>query len=252
MRSTIKLLLPVLLLLPDTSLLAQSNRKQDLGLWTWVQVEKNMKKGQYFEFQYQIRFTENISQFDRSNLYFIYGKTFFRKRLQAEALYQLNLNHVADQHTLFLGLTYKQKLKGPFALYFRSAVQYIRNDFTGVPAIDKPYIEWRNRVRFIYKMNNLFSTSVSGEPYLRFNNVDRGRLSRARFVWNFNYRFNKFQTFSVFYLIQPDIISSNPKTNYVIGLTYHVRLPNKKKERKKFFNPKSLSTDTDYEQDTQN
>lgn len=252
MPSTIKIFLTALIVLLSFPSLAQSARDKDLGLWTWLQVEKNMKKGQYFEFQYQTRFTENISQFNRTNLYFIYGKTFLQKRLQVEALYQLNLNHTADQHTLFLGATYKQKLKGPFLLYFRTAVQYIRNDFTGIYAIDKPYIEWRNRVRFIYKLNNLFSTSISGEPYLRFSNTQRGALTRARFVWNFNYRFNKFQTFSVFYLIQPDIAARNPKTNYVIGLTYHVRLPNKKKERKKFFNPKSLSTSTDYEQDTQN
>ena len=253
MRLTINQLLLTLFLIGFTGkIVAQTTRARDLSLWPWLQVEWNLKKKQYVEFQYQARFNENISQFNRSNLYFIYGKS-IGKRWQFETLYQANLNHFINQNTLFAGVTYKKKLPGPFSLYYRTAFQYIRNSFTGIYTVDHPYLEWRNRLRFIYRMNNLFSTSISAEPYLRFNTQDPTHFTRIRYVWNVSYAFNKYQNFTVFYLIQPDIsYSTLPKTNYAIGLTYHIRIPDKTKDFQKFFNPKSLDSKGDNDKDTQN
>lgn len=225
------------------SVLSQ-NRREDLSLWTWLQFEKRLGNGQYAQFQYQTRFNENISRFNRSNIYFIYGVNFL-SHWQLEGIYQLNTNYEADQHTFFAGLTYKQKFSSRISLFYRTGFQTIRNYFTGDIRGDKPYAESRNRIRVKYKINNLFSTAISAEPYLKFSYDHPAYLSRIRYVSQFNYRFNKYQTFSFFYMIEPDVICySQPQTDYILGITYYFIFPNKAKGFKKLFKPKELSKDS--------
>lgn len=205
---------------------AQSKSSQDFALWGWFQVEKKFPKKQYVEFQYQVRFNENVSQFKRSNIYFIYGKD-IRKNLNFELLYQLNTNHQNDQHTFYFGFTNKQSLSYRAFVTFRTAVQNTHNYFTGDYRADKPYSEWRNRIRFVYRISSPLQFSVSAEPYLLFKPTESPYFSRIRYVAQGNYKFNKYESCSLFYLVQPDIISNSPDINYVVGLTYHLTLPNK-------------------------
>ncbi len=241
----IKKLILIIFLQQCSGLLAfaQNGREQDFSLWYWLQVEKKLGKKQYAEFQYQVRFKDNASRFARSNIYFIYGRNLF-PFLQVEGLYQLNTNHKADQHTLFIGLTYKQRIVRRFSAFYRTSFQATRNYFTGDLAADKPFFEWRNRIRGIYRINNLFSCTLSAEPYVRFSYSRPAYLSRIRFVAQFNYRYNKYQSCSLFFLTQPDVVSySRPETDYALGITYHFSIPAKAKAIKKIIQPKSFKRD---------
>ncbi len=243
MRSMTRFLTILCIALPCAAF-SQKGWEKDFSLWTWIQFEKKIRNNQYAEFQYQVRFNNNMSQFNRSNLYFIYGINFL-KHMQLEALYQLNLNYEADQHTFFLSLSYKQKLNQRFSVFYRTSFQTVRNYFTGDAGADQPYSEWRNRARLNYKINNLLSTSVSAEPYLKLTSEYPAYISRIRFVSQLNYRFNKYQGFSVFYLAEPDVITySKPDMDYVLGITYHFRFPDKTKAFKKIFRPKKLIRET--------
>lgn len=229
----------------------QPARKQDFSLWTWVQVEKKLHNKQYIEFQYQVRFDQNATQFNRSNIYFIYGKNFGR-HVNAEVLYQLNENYIKDQHTFYLGLTYKTVLFRHASVAFRTAVQNTRNHFTGDYGADKPRTEWRNRIRFTYKLSKPLSISASAEPYLLFKPMEEPYLSRIRYVAQVAYKYNKYQKFTLFYLIQPTLITdSRPKTNFVLGLAYHITLPNKAKGYQKFFRFNGKKEDGDSNEPTE-
>ena len=222
----------LILLLFPLFIKSQSKSQQDFTLWGWFQVEKKFQKKQYVEFQYQARFNDNVSQFNRSNIYFIYGKN-IRKNLNFELLYQLNTNHKNDQHTFYLGFTCKQSLSYRSFVTFRTAVQNTHNYFTGDYQADKPYTEWRNRIRFIYRIKSSLQVAVSAEPYLLFKPTEAPSISRIRFVAQSTYKFNKYESCSLFYLVQPDVISTSPDINYVLGLTFHVTLPNKWNNYKK-------------------
>jgi hypothetical protein len=188
-------------------------------------VEKKFQKKQYVEFQYQVRFDENVSQFNRANIYFIYGKD-IRKNLNFELLYQINTNHKNDQHTFYFGFTYKQSLTYRSFATLRTAVQNTHNYFTGDYIADKPYTEWRNRLRLTYRISSPLQLSLSAEPYLLFKPTEAPRFSRIRYVTQLSYKCNKYESISLFYLLQPDlIVTSAPKTNYVIGATFHLTLP---------------------------
>lgn len=222
---------------------SQNKNKQDFALWGWLQVEKKFSKKQYVEFQYQSRFSENVSQFSRSNIYFIYGKD-IRKNLNFELLYQLNTNHKNDQHTFYFGFTYKQSLSYRSFATFRTAVQNTHNYFTGDYHADKPYTEWRNRIRLVYRVSSPVQFALSAEPYILFKATESPYISRIRYVAQGTYKFSKYQSCSLFYLVQPDIISTSPDINYVIGLTYHLTLPNKWSNFKKVFKPREKEDDS--------
>ena len=216
---------------------------QDLSLWTWLQAEKRLGHHRYAEVQCQLRFDHNVSEFNRANYYFIVGQE-FGSHWQAEVLYQLNTNRHSDQHTFFGGVTYKQKLAKHFSLYYRCSVQTVRNYFTGDPVMDRPYTELRNRLRFSYKFNNRFSAAVSGEPYIKITQRLPAYLSRIRYVSALNYRLNKYQTWTVFYLVEPDVITyGRHNIDYVMGITGHFRLPDKWSGVKKMFHYKNHEKD---------
>jgi hypothetical protein len=133
-----------------------------------------------------------------------------------------------DQHTFYAGVSKKIDF-GKSSIIVRSAFQYIRNMHT-IPTLGYgPYLEWRNRIRFKYDMTNRMSASISGEPYLHFDNwTSTPRISRARFIAQCDWMYNKYTTFSLYFLLQPsNSVHTGTSFKNVIGFTYQLDLPKK-------------------------
>jgi len=219
--------------------------KEDFSSWGWIQVEKQTFKHQYVSLQYQVRYDNYGFTFDRSNFYLGYGIDYFKK-FNTEVVYQYSTSVKKDEHTFFIGTTYKTKLFKKTSLFFRTAVQHTQNYFTGDPIADKPITEWRNRIRLSYSITKKYAATISAEPYLAYDRIHPGHLSRIRYVSQLNYKFNKYNNVSLFYLVEPDVITyKTPKTDYVIGLSYSIKLPNKWKDFKKFYKPSNPDKDKD-------
>jgi hypothetical protein len=217
---------------------AQYLVRQDFSFWGWFQLEKKVGQKHYVDFQLQTRFNQNSTTFQRNSFYFLYGIN-ITKKLNAEALYQLSTNYTGNQHAFYIGSTYKLSVTSKFSVYARTALQYTRNDFSGFYVQDEPFSEWRNRIRLAYSFNKVYGMNISVEPYLRFNPSTPLFLSRVRFVSQFNVKYNKYNSFNLYYLIEPDWSSrTKPRTDYVLGLTYKINLPDKLKDFKKFFKTK--------------
>lgn len=201
----------------------------DFSLWNWYQVNYPVSKKSYANVQWQFRLNENASQFDKSNFYFSYGRNFL-KAFNAEVLYQFTTNHSSDSHTLYAGMTYKLKL-GKAKLYYRISVQHIRNYFSGDYRTDEPYSEFRNRIRVSYPIMPSIDVTLSAEPYIKLTSIRNPYLSRVRSVAQVNYTYNRYHSFSIFYLYEPVVYSfSERHTDDVIGITYQVTLPKKLKK----------------------
>lgn len=229
-----KLTLILILFYTVSSALNKTGQTNDFFFWNWYQLDYKISKSDYASFQFQYRLNENASQFNKSNFYFIYGKN-LNKKWNAEILYQLTTSYRADNHTFYLGLTYKTKMQ-QLKINYRSSIQHIRNYFSGDFKEDSPYTEWRNRVRFSYPISNSFSASISFEPYMKFTSNHPLHLSRIRNVAQLSYDLNKYQSVSVFYLYEPEIFDfSTPKNDYVLGLTYQIAIPRKWKKFKNIF-----------------
>lgn len=220
-------------------------RPRDFSTWYWVQLQKSTFDYQYAEFQCQVRYSDNSSTFNRTNLYFIYGYD-WTNNLNVEFLYQVNLNYEIDQHTFYLGATRKFKLSNRLFAYYRSAVQHARNYFTGDYSNDVPLTEWRNRLRLTYRFNKKYSLAISAEPYLSFDQIHPLFWSRTRYVAQGTCQLNKFNSLSMFYLIQPDVIDfGTVGTSYVLGVTYGLKLPDRPKDYARLFKGSKKSNNSD-------
>lgn len=206
----------------------------DFSAWYWFQMKYKVTKKTALNFQYQCRTNKNASQFDKSNFYFSIERK-LTKTLQAELLTQLATDNRQNQFTIYGGLTHKFKFQH-FSIFLRSAVQHKRNYFSGNPQLDNPFFEWRNRIRIAIPYGTHWSFALSTEPYLSFSNYESAYFSRIRNVVLASYQLNKFHSITTFYLVEPTLNQRYSRRNdFVLGLTYHVTLPKKAKEWKKFF-----------------
>ncbi len=220
-------------------------RPRDFWTWYSIQVQKSTFDYQYASVQCQLRYNDNASTFNRTNLYFTYGYD-WTNNLNVELIYQLNMNYDVNQHTIYLSATRKFKLHDKLNFYFRSKIQHTQNYFTGDYSIDEPLTVWRNRFRFTYRFNKQYSLALSAEPYLAFDGTHRWYWSRTRYVAQGTYRMNKFNSMSIFYLVQPDVIDfGTPGTNYALGLTYSLTLPDRPKDYARLFKGSKKSNGSD-------
>ena len=218
------------------SLMGFAQRSSDFSLWTSTQLYYYFNKSNYASFQYQNRFNENASQYDNSNLYFIYGHN-FNKKNNVEVYYRLQTNYEEDVHTLFWGFNRKIKLKY-FNLYGRLALQHNRNYFSFNESFDRSSTELRTRLRVKYDINKIFSATLSAEPTVELKGPESPYIDKIRYVAQLSMQYNKYQSVTLFYFYQPDIYSfSVPEANYVLGVNYEIILPGKGKAYKKLFKP---------------
>lgn len=225
----------VMLTMVFYSFLAKAQtRNINWGNWGWLKLSKQVSKRQTVGFQYQVRYSDGFSTFDRSNIYVTYSLDLKRK-WNFDALYQWNANREMDQHTFFVAFSKKMNWK-KCSLTYRTAIQHIENTHN-IPALGYvPYTEWRNRLRLKIPLSKHWSSSWSYEPYLMFTNRWIPALTRARFVADLSRDLNKYTSFSVFYLSQPAYKNiGQPSWKNVLGLTFQIELPRSHKSILKVF-----------------
>lgn len=210
-----------------------AQRSTDISMWDWFQVYKNTGNKTYLSFQYQARFNNRISAFNSANYYAVFGKN-FKHHLNIEAVLQMNTNHKRDSYTGYLGITKRWDYKR-FFFYVRPSVQYTRSFFTGDYSIDHPLNEFRTRFKIRYAINKHFLIAGFTEPYISFSALRPSYFERVRNGMQLDFQYNKYNTFTLFYLFQPDVTSySNLSTSQVLGLTYRVDIPKKWKKFLKY------------------
>lgn len=206
----------------------------DLSFWNWYQVEYNFNKHHYVNVQFQYRLNHQFHDFDKSNLYFTYGRN-IGKNWNAECLYQFTTNYDLDSHTLYAGITYRLKL-GSCKLYYRMSAQHIRNYFTGEYATDQPYTEFRNRLRLVVPISKSVDMGISTEPYIKFSSIRAAYCSRMRSVLQFNYALNNYQSVTAFLMYEPSVTTfAQRHTDEVIGLTWQLSIPKKFRHLKRLY-----------------
>jgi hypothetical protein len=218
---------------------SQSAKTSDFSAWYWLQVKYNLSKKTSLNFQYQCRTNQNASVFDKSN-FFVSVSQKLTRNLDGELLYQLTTNNRSDQHTLFFGLTYRLRFKY-FDIFLRSAMQHKRNHFTNNFDLDNPFTEFRNRIRISVPIAKKWTIALSTEPYFSFTANKPGYFSRIRNVAQVNYDLNNFHSVALFYLVEPTLdMRYSTRNDYVLGLTYQIKIPKKQKDWKLFLDFKPV------------
>lgn len=206
---------------------AYSQNYDDAGLWTTVNLEKNLKNNFGLFLTEEFRLKENFS---RVNLFYTDAGVSFRPAnfLKIALAYRFTQKHLLDdsysfRHRFMLDITLRRKIE-------RTTVSYrhrLQSEVIDVQSSEKGHIpEWysRSKVEAKYDLGKKYRPFASLEyRYQFFNPRDEESdqtWHRYRAAAGFDYEMNKKNTFGLYYLIQHEWNVSHPDNLYIIGVEY--------------------------------
>lgn len=211
------------------SAFAQSTN--DAGLWTTLNIQKDLKKNVSVFLTEECRLRENFS---RLNLFYTDLGVAVRplKFLKVSLAYRMINKFVDDntfsyRHRLMLDITVKKKTR-QFSLSYRHRLQSeVRNIYSSA---DGSVPEWYSRSKFELKYDNdrPVRPYIAAEFRYQINdprNVESDKtLHRQRYIVGLDYKKNDRDTFGIYYLIQNEFNVSAPENIYIVGLEYTLTL----------------------------
>lgn len=220
MKKIVLLLFVCLLVAFSSKLKAQVN---DAGLWMTVSVEKKLNKKFKVVVAEEMRLRENISmigqlftdvslQYKVTKYFFISGSYRFAMKQTLDFYYEPRQRFYAD-------LVYKFKA-AKFDFNIRTRVQ--DQDRYTIPKGEnnRQTLYWRNKVAAKYGIKD-FTPFVSFEVYYPLNNYQGNAIDGLRYQAGTDYKINKSNSITIYYLIDQEIQVNNPLNSYVIGLEYN-------------------------------
>lgn len=211
---------------------------QNRQLWLWLKFSKQLPKNFTVGVQYQVRLGHDMSTFTGQNFYASVGYR-INKYLSSQFTYQYFTSYRSDNHTFFVSLVGRYRVR-KFTFLYRMAYQRIHEYFNQrYEPGREPENEWRNRLTIRYRINSQFDVYGFCEPYLNFNTIKnaQGRyVSKVRNLVGVDWHFYRYNTLTLFYIMQPEFFGSRPQHQHVLGIVYDFELP-RKPNWKKFLHP---------------
>ena len=203
---------------------------EDAGLWTSLNIEKQLNERTSLQFNNFLRFNENYSELGTWGTEFGLNKAITRKvkyslmyramgRKQLDNSYSIRHRFFADlsRQSTWLGITFQARLRGQFQFRdvnsspngWSSAEKYLRTLFFASKRVN---YHWS-----FFTMAEIFSpVLVSGRTSI---SPDR-TMSYA----GLNYRFNKYSELVLYYLLNRPAYGVNPKTEHISGIRFDITL----------------------------
>lgn len=211
------------------STFAQSTN--DAGLWTTINIQKELKKNVSVFLTEECRLKEN---FTRLNLFYTDLGVAIRpiKFLKVSLAYRMIDKFLIDntfsyRHRLMLDITIKEKF-GQFALSYRHRLQ---SEIRNVYSSDNGTLpEWysRNKFELKYDLDKPVTPYIAAEFRYQISdprNVESDKtLHRNRYIVGLDYKINDRNAFGLYYLIQNEYNVSVPENIYIVGLEYTMTL----------------------------
>ena len=195
----------------------------DAGLWTSIDVSKKLAGGFNASLSEEIRLNENVSEVGTA--FTEIGITHkIIKRMTGGISYRFIQSRRLDdsysiRHRLNVDVAYRIKFKMISATVrerFQSQVKNVQSSDDG--SIPVNYL--RNKVTFKYDTNKKYTPWISFEAFLQLNNPEGNEFDNLRYSAGFDYKFNKKNSISLFYLINQEINVDDPLTGYITGVNY--------------------------------
>src|SRR5688572_13764094 len=204
-----------------------SQNYDDAGLWTTINLEKNLKNNFSVFLTEEFRLKENFSMV---NLFYTDAGVGFRpyRFLKLALAYRFVQKNQIDEtfsfrHRIIFDVTLRRKF-GNTALSYRHRLQ---SEVRDVQSSEKGGIpEWhsRSKVEAKYDLQKKYTPFASVEFRYQFRSPYSVEADQAwhnyRTAFGFEYELNKKNIFGLYYLIQHEWNISNPDNLYIIGIEY--------------------------------
>lgn len=215
-------------------LLALNAQAQDpgLGLWTGVSVEKKFTKAFAVQVNAQTRFTEDVSllgsYLGEVGLQYKLGKNwevggFYRYIGRRKWSRETQDWYYRPYHRFYGEISYEEKFWKRLKLQYRLRYQHqFRDDAEGL-VVTGNYL--RNKLELGYANASRFTPYVSADVFYRVGET----VDQVRYRGGLSVRLTKTQSVDVFAFNDTPVGTTDPN-EFVLGVTYKVRLGYKKKK----------------------
>ena len=195
----------------------------DAALWTSVNIEKKINNRLTANLSQEFRFKENISEL---------GTAFTEigvehkiiKRLSASISYRFiqnrrNNDTYSLRHRMNIDVAYRIKWK-KLNITIRERWQNQVKDVQSSPEGFDPESYLRSKLTFKYNLEKKYTPWIAGELFYQLNNSKGNEIDNLRYSMGVDYKFNKKNSLTLFYLINQEVNVNDPWTSYVIGVNY--------------------------------
>ncbi len=204
--------------------LAAKAQVNDAGLWTSVNLEKEITKKLSVSLSEEVRMNENISEV--GTIFTDFGINYkVNKYIRLGAYYRyINKRQVDDsyseRHRYYFDLTLRGKYR-LFTLSFRTRFQSQYADIYSSPEGKTAENYSRNKLSLKYDLNKKIGFFASYEIYTPLRSYDQVFKDNTRYNFGLEYSFNKMHSIDLSYLIQQESNVKKPWTDYIICLGYN-------------------------------
>ncbi len=192
-------------------------QQQDAVLWLGASAEKKVMKKLDISFEQQVRFKQNMQQFN-SSLSEVGLSYKLAKKVKIAGIYRYTVRRKTNSHRLSSHIQYKQRIK-PLKLNVSGRIKY-QYDFTH---LDYEQV-LRPKVKLTYSRKKYdFEPFIANEWFYELDN--RGnQFERFRITTGCNYHLHKQHDLSLFYTLQQALNVPNPSQEHIFGINYSFNL----------------------------
>lgn len=203
------------------------SQNRDAGLWISANFEAKLVKKVSLSLSQELRFNQNISELGvaftdvgidyKLNKHFQFAADYrFIQRRRVDDYYSF-------RHRFYVDIKYSKKLK-PFELSLRSRFQDQLSDIGRSADGGVPEYYLRNKISLKWDNQSALSPYISIELFTPLNSPETVAFNDIRSTAGCEYSISKHHKLDLFYMIQKEINTSDPLTDFVLGLGYYYKL----------------------------
>lgn len=197
----------------------------DAGLWASVNIDKKIGYGFTATLSQEFRFNENITELGTAFTEIgLEHKIKYLKGLTGGVSYRFIQNRRVNdsyslRHRLNIDLAYRMKYK-KVTVTIRERYQNQVKDVESSPEGFSPISYLRSKLSIKYNLEKKYTPWIAGELFFQLNNPEGNEIDNIRYALGFDYKFNKKNSLSLFYLINKEVNVKDPWTSYISGISY--------------------------------
>lgn len=199
---------------------------KDAGLWTSVNAEVKLISKVNATLSQEFRFNENITELGAA--FTDFGIQYkLNKNWRIAANYRFTQRRkVADyysfRHRFYFDIKYAKKINS-FGYSWRMRVQDQLADINRAADGGVPEYYLRNKFNVEMDTKKAYSPYVSFELFSSLNYPRKDLFSGVRVIAGVEYEINKHHKIDLYYMIQKELITKQPQTDFVVGSGYYFK-----------------------------
>ena len=200
------------------------SQEEDAGLWTSIDISKKLSNGYTVSISEELRFNENVTELGTAFIEIGISHKIFKHLTGSIAYRFIQAKRMDDsysiRHRLFIDLAYRIKYKKVIFTLRERLQSQVKDVQSSDAGFSPQYTSLRSKLTVKYDTDKKYTPWLACEMFYQLSNPEGNEIDNMRYSLGVDYKFNKKNSMSLFYLINEEVNLNNPLTSYIIGVNY--------------------------------